>query len=197
MTRLRRTTAAVAALSLAVAGCASTAGPPAGAAPQSLRLSTYRSADLVPGAPPRPAQTWGVPGSLGPEALSGAQCIASNDRGSWTFVAPGAVDVLRSAAPLRVTCRREGYRDASVELRCVTPRAEGAAGGAYALFQAAALAGPGAVVLVPAGVIVGVLAGAMAVGAAAGSVAAEAVPEPDICAYGAGREVQVYMDPAR
>lgn len=194
-----RTSAAVAAISLAVAGCAlAPAGPPAGAGPQLLRLSTYRGTDLIgPLGSPAPGDGWGKGGTSSPQALPGAQCTATNDRGSWTLVTPGAVEVARSAAHLRVTCRREGYREAIVELRCITPRAAGAAGGAYAGLQLAAFSGPAAVVVVPAGVIVGAIAGAVALGGAAGSLAAEVTPEPDVCAYGAGSEVQVYMELAR
>ena len=195
MTRLRRTLAAT--LSLSMASCAlMPSGPLPGTPPQQLRVTTYLGTDIIgPLGQPGPGQGWGRRGSESPRELPGAQCTAGNDRGSWTLVTPGAMQVERSAARLRITCRLEGYREARVELPCISPRTEGAAGGAYAAMRFAAFSGPGAVILVPAGAIVGAIAGAMALGAAAGSLAAEGMPQPDVCAYGAGRDVQVYLHP--
>lgn len=40
--------------------------------------------------------------------ISGAKCIAQNERGQWTTSAPGAVSVHRSGENLMVNCEKEG-----------------------------------------------------------------------------------------
>lgn len=192
MTSLRRTSAALAALWLAVAGCAAApSAPPAGAGPQVLRLSTYLGADAVgPAGPPGAGQGWGRDGALEPQELRGAQCMARNDRGTWTFATPGAVEVLRSAAPLQVACRLDGYGDVSVELPCVTPRAE-AGRIANVAFQAALFSGPFGLILAPTIVIVSATSGPAAF------LGVDEVREPDVCAYGAGRDVRLSLQRSR
>ena len=168
MTTLRRATATFAIVPLALGGCAT--APPASFPPQSLALSTVASAG--------PTLGWGsAPRALAP--LPGAHCTLANDRGSWTAVTPAVLPVERSTAALRITCRKEGYRDASLELPCARPGTAAAVA-----FQAGlAFGGPLALILIPAGAI----AGAMAL--------AEGGREPQPCAYGEGREVQVPMEP--
>lgn len=193
MKYIRRASAAVAAISLAVAGCVSApSGPPAGAEPQLLRISTYRGTDSVGPqvGSPLPGDGWGKLATSDLQALPGAQCTATNDRGSWTVVTPGAVEVLRSASPLRVTCGREGYREASVELGCISPRAIPGAAVAFRL----ALYTPAAVVVLPAAIAVLTVKAAAALGRAAGSIPPE---EPEVCVYGTEGDVQVFMELAR
>lgn len=182
-----------AAISLAVAGCASAPpGPPAGAEPQLLRVSTYRGTDSAGPqvGSPLPGDGWGKYTTSDRQALPGAQCTATNDRGSWTVVTPGAVEVLRSAARLRVTCSREGYREGSVELDCISPRANP---GAAIAFQFA-LYTPAVVVVLPAAIAMLTIKGATALGRAAGSIPAQ---EPEACVYSGEGEVQVSMEAIR
>jgi len=40
--------------------------------------------------------------------VSGAKCVAQNDRGQWNTSAPGAVSVHRSGENLMVNCEKEG-----------------------------------------------------------------------------------------
>jgi hypothetical protein len=115
-----RAMAALAALSLAIQGCASPGLP----ALQSVRVET-------PGCP-------------------AVACELSNDRGSWQLQAtPGAVAVTTSNAPLQVSCRAAGGAVGAFGAPSSTPATTGAggvvggaAGGAAvgATFGAAALA---------------------------------------------------------
>ncbi len=43
-------------------------------------------------------------------------CRLSNDRGTWTMVAPGSVDVLESTTPLAVSCNKPGKPAGHVQL---------------------------------------------------------------------------------
>lgn len=186
---------AVLAVSLAAGGCAlAPAGPPAEGAPQLLRLATYQRGEMAGPLAPAPGQGWGKGGlsdAAVPVVLPGAQCTATNDRGSWTLVTPGAVEVVSSMAHLRVACRREGYREAVVELRCVTAR-ESEANRGKAIALQFALMTPAAAVVLPAAIVAATIKGVGAARRAADGVAAE----PEACAYGAGSEVQVVMDRA-
>lgn len=173
--------AGIAALPLAMAGCATL---PAGAPPQPLAISTLTD-EVVPG----PILGWGTGPSHATVELPGVECTATNDRGSWTLLTPGVLEVQRSGARLRITCRKEGFRDSRLGLPCVTPRSEGAAMGAYIGMQV--LATP-AVVLAPAAAVAAV-AGVTALGIAAGSAARGLAREPDVCVYGGGRKIQLYM----
>lgn len=42
------------------------------------------------------------------QPVSGAKCVAQNDRGQWTATAPGSVSVHRSGQNLLVNCEKEG-----------------------------------------------------------------------------------------
>lgn len=143
--------------------------PPAGYRPQSLAVSTHE----VPG----PRLGWGTGMHRPLEEIRGVQCTATNDRGSWTVVTPGVLAVERSATRLRITCRGDGYRDATVELPCAVPGTQAAAAmGIVPLFP------PAILFLLP----------ATAIGAA---VASNRDPgEPNYCAYGGGSTVQVIME---
>jgi hypothetical protein len=48
--------------------------------------------------------------------VNGARCELTNDKGSWSVMTPGAVDVLTSESPLQVTCQKEGYRKVKVSI---------------------------------------------------------------------------------
>jgi hypothetical protein len=163
---LRRTSAAVTAIALALGGCATV---PEGSPPQSLAVSTTH--ELSGGGP---TLGWGSAprGSL--EELTGAQCTAANDRGSWTLVTPGVLAVDRSTARLRITCRKEGYREAVVDLPCAVPGTEAG--------RLAPLLGPGILVIIPA-IAIGAIVAANREGA-----------ERGVCAYGGGYPVQVQME---
>lgn len=167
MTTRRRALAALAAITLAMGGCATV--PPAGYRPQSLAVSTHER--------PGPRLGWGT-GMQGPlEEIRGVQCTAANDRGSWAIATPGVLAVERSAARLTITCRREGYREAIVVLPCAVPGSQAAAiMGIAPLFPAAIL------VLLPATAI-GTIAASNRDGG-----------EPNYCLYGAGSAVQVIME---
>ena len=162
-----RTSVALATLALAMGGCATV--PPAGYRPQALAVSTHEVSA------PRLGWGSGPPGPL--EEIRGVECTASNDRGAWATVTPGVLAVERSAARLRITCRRDGYREASVELPCVAPGTQAMAGwGAVYVFPPAMLA------ILP----------AVALGAIAAANRDEA--EPNYCLYGAGNAVQLLME---
>lgn len=163
----RRTSAALAAIPLAMGACVTV--PPAGHPPQSLVLSTHE----VSG----PRLGWGTAPQGPLEEIRGVQCTATNDRGSWAIVTPGVLAVERSAARLRISCRRDGYREALVELPCVVPGTQAAAGLALApLFP------PAILVLLPATAIGAIVA------------ANRDAAQPNFCAYGAGSPVQVLME---
>lgn len=168
MKACRRTSAALAAVMLATAGCATV--PPPGYRPQSLVLSTHELSG--------PRLGWGTRPQGPLEEVRGVHCTATNDRGSWTIVTPGVLEVERSAAYLRITCRREGYREASVKLLCAVPGTQAADAVAVAslVFPAAIL------ILLP----------ATAIGAAA--AAKRDGGEPNYCLYGAGSAVQLIME---
>lgn len=125
---------------------------------------------------PGPRLGWGaLQGPL--EEVRGVDCTATNDRGSWAIVTPGVLAVERSAARLKITCRRDGYREAIVELPCAVPGTQAAAAlGVAPLFP------PAILVLLP----------ATAIGAVAAANRNEA--EPNYCLYGAGNAVQVLME---
>ncbi len=159
---LRRPSAVVAVISLAMGGCVTV--PPPGYRPQALAISTQEVA------PPRLG--WGSAASGPGEELPGAECTASNDRGSWTVVTPGVLAVERSAAMLRIRCSKEGYREARLALPCAMPGSE--AGIAFAFL--------GPLVVLPA-VAIGTIVAANREGA-----------EARICAYGAGNPVHVVME---
>jgi hypothetical protein len=42
------------------------------------------------------------------QPVTGAKCVAQNDRGQWTAMAPGAVSVHRSGENLLINCEKEG-----------------------------------------------------------------------------------------
>lgn len=44
----------------------------------------------------------------------GASCVASNDRGSWPVVTPGAVVIKKSVSVLQIICSKPGYQDGKV-----------------------------------------------------------------------------------
>ena len=166
MSRTSRSASAVLGIALAVGGCVTV--PPPGYRPQSLTVSTHAAV--------QPRLGWGAP--QGPlEEVPGVLCTATNDRGSWSVVTPGVVAVERSAARLRITCRRDGFREASVDLPCAVPGSQAAA----AMPLAAAFP-PALLILLP----------ATAIGTAA---AANREPgEPNFCLYGAGNTVQVVIE---
>ncbi len=141
-----------------------TVSVPASAPPQSLGVATQHWVDAA--SPGAPILGWGTAPLPGNEiaALAGARCTASNDRGSWTVVTPGVLQVLRSSAPLVVICRHEGYRDERIEMRCVHPNARTAAAAVWI----ASGTGIAAVVALPVAAVAGVLATSTA----------------DICVYG-------------
>ena len=162
-----RTSAIVAAVSLALEGCVTV--PPAGYPPQSLVVTTHH----LPG----PSLGWGTAPPGAHEELRGVQCTATNDRGSWTFVTPSVVAIERSAARLRITCRREGYREALAEVPCAMPGTQ-----AVNALRAGPFLGPLVLVVIPATLIGGL--------AAAGRDGAE----PGVCAYNGGSPVEIVME---
>ncbi|HEX4301399.1 MAG TPA: hypothetical protein VHZ78_01305 [Rhizomicrobium sp.] len=44
--------------------------------------------------------------------VSGADCVASNDRGRWPVVSPGTVIVQKSQSVLQIVCSKTGFADA-------------------------------------------------------------------------------------
>jgi hypothetical protein len=48
--------------------------------------------------------------------VNGARCELTNNKGAWSVMTPGAVDVLTSESPLQVTCQKEGYRKVKVSI---------------------------------------------------------------------------------
>jgi hypothetical protein len=46
-------------------------------------------------------------------AVTGARCEVKNDKGVWSIVTPGPVQVLTSDSPLQVSCNKDGYQDGS------------------------------------------------------------------------------------
>jgi len=180
----RAGTAALAALA-ALGGCATMApSSPAGTmgpdGAQSLQVSTHDWA----------LRQAGFPGQLARyerHEIRDAHCTAANDRGTWTVATPGELRIRASAAPLRIACRKEGYRESSVELRCLAPGERGALEGMLFGLRIFGGAAPAA------GIVLGVMAGSTAVGAVVGSAAADA----GACTYGFGGELQVWMHPER
>lgn len=199
MDRLVRSAAGLlSAIAMVAAGGCATAPPDPGApgavneVRQSIQVTPHEAGTSI-------LQPSGfTPGNHGADDPSiEATCTASNDRGSWTIAAPGRLEIVPSRAPLKVTCQREGYRDSSVELKCITPRTRGAAGGAWGVLQIFAMTGPFAVVAVPvAGLVLAVTAGATAAGAGAGAALASG-PDADVCSYAIENSLQVWMLPAR
>jgi hypothetical protein len=51
---------------------------------------------------------------------SGAACVLTNERGSWTLTSPGSVEVKRSTTDLVITCKKEGWADATGTLHSRT-----------------------------------------------------------------------------
>jgi hypothetical protein len=47
--------------------------------------------------------------TVGGEELAGVKCTVSNDKGTWSLVTPGSVNVTRSAHDLSVSCEKDGY----------------------------------------------------------------------------------------
>lgn len=45
--------------------------------------------------------------------VTGALCDVKNDKGAWSTVTPGSVQVLQSDSPLQVTCQKDGYQAGS------------------------------------------------------------------------------------
>jgi hypothetical protein len=56
--------------------------------------------------------------SAGP--ITGAKCVLSNDKGSWTVTAPDTVHVVRSKSNLAVECSKDGYAPTSGTLSAST-----------------------------------------------------------------------------
>jgi hypothetical protein len=52
--------------------------------------------------------------------VTGAECILSNDSGTWIVGSPGSVTVHRASEQLTVTCGKPGYRTATVVESSVT-----------------------------------------------------------------------------
>jgi len=125
--------------------------------------------------------------------LPGTHCTLANDRGTWEITTPADVSVVRSSAPLRLHCRREGYPHVSRELACVTQRAESMKAGAYAFLRMMTLMPPAAPVV--AGVGLGAYALYLAAGTAAGAAAGSALagPDADICRYSLTGSIQLVM----
>lgn len=48
--------------------------------------------------------------------VDGAKCELTNDKGAWSVMTPGAIDVLTSEYALQVTCQKEGYRKVKVSI---------------------------------------------------------------------------------
>lgn len=44
------------------------------------------------------------------QLMTGANCVVSNNNGSWTFVTPATVNVGSANGDLRVVCNKPGYR---------------------------------------------------------------------------------------
>lgn len=51
------------------------------------------------------------------QLLTGANCVASNNNGSWTFVSPATVNVGSASGDLRVVCSKPGYRTSEYVFR--------------------------------------------------------------------------------
>lgn len=184
MRSTRRIGAALIAL-VAMGGCATTApsvvaGTTGSGAAQSLRISTHEWVH----------QQAGFPGQLARyerHEIRDAKCTADNDKGTWTVATPGELQVPLPGSPLRITCRKEGYRESAVELRCMTAGEQGAIEGM--LFGLRIFGGA----LPAAGVVLGVMAGSTALGAAVGSASADA----GACRYAIGGEVEVRLHAGR
>jgi hypothetical protein len=101
---------------LLFAGCAS-APPMAGS--QGIHLAVVNATQQLGAGP---SGGWrGMEPAGEAQHIPGVRCEATNDRGSWHVATPGRLEVAVSSVPLKVTCRREGYRDAEVKLKCITP----------------------------------------------------------------------------
>jgi hypothetical protein len=180
----RRIGAALAALA-AMGGCATTspsvpAGTEGPGRVQSLRISTHEWA----------LRQAGFPGQLARyerHEVRDAQCTIVNDQGTWTVATPGEFQVPLPGSPLKITCRKEGYRESGVELRCMTAGEQGAIEGM--LFGLRIFGGA----LPAAGVVLGVMAGSTALGAAVGSASADA----GACKYAIGGEIEVRLHAGR
>ena len=96
---------------LAVGGCASTAARSADAAQISIHVSTYRWEQ------PNPGRGTGAPV---PEPVAGARCTLDNEWGTWVVTTPEALEVEASRRLFRVTCKRDGFREDSQELACLS-----------------------------------------------------------------------------
>jgi hypothetical protein len=114
-----------------------------------------------------PTLGWGTGPAAKNEPIIGARCTVSNDRGSWSVTTPGPVEVELSSALVHVTCRREGFRDESVDLYCASPRRRATAAGALVGLPLGASAGAAAIFAGPGAVAAAVL-GPMVLGGAAG-----------------------------
>ena len=52
--------------------------------------------------------------------VSGVNCQLKNDRGAWSVVAPGTVNVLPSDSPLLITCNKSGFQLGSLAVDKLT-----------------------------------------------------------------------------
>lgn len=43
--------------------------------------------------------------------VSGASCVLTNERGSWTLTSPGLIVVKRSTTDLAIVCKKDGFGD--------------------------------------------------------------------------------------
>ena len=50
------------------------------------------------------------------EKLTGVNCTALNDKGSWMLVAPNSVVVRRSAEDVMINCQKEGHEPGTTRL---------------------------------------------------------------------------------
>jgi hypothetical protein len=57
----------------------------------------------------RRTQKLSLSAKVGGEELAGVKCTVSNDKGTWTLVTPGSVDVTRSKDDLNVSCEKDGF----------------------------------------------------------------------------------------
>jgi hypothetical protein len=59
-------------------------------------------------------------GASGFASVAGGACTLRNDKGEWTLVAPGAVDVPTSTVNLEIECGTRDYAPKRLEIPCST-----------------------------------------------------------------------------
>ena len=159
---------------MAVGGCATAPGAPG---TDTFFVSTHAGAQGS-----QPTFAFAAPADPFPDPTLEASCTATNDLGSWTITAPGKFEVATSREPLKITCRRDGYLDASVELRCVHFGSQSALAGTRGLMMAGGVYG---IVLLP----------LIVVAAAAAQSAQQSSVESGTCDYTFDSKLHIWLKP--